>query len=66
MGIVAVRASHEPFIHAVFEGHRELSAHIPVAAVTEFRLFFREQEFRNRRLVDRMAGRANYIILRMR
>ena len=61
MRIVAIRASHEAFIHAVFEGHGELRSYIGVAGVAEFRLSFCQQCFWRRCLVDRMAGCADNV-----
>lgn len=51
MRIVAIAASHEPFVDAMLEGHVELRANIGVAAVTKLRLAFGQQKFGRRCLV---------------
>jgi len=63
--VVAVRATHEAFIHPVLERHVELRAHRGMTAIAEVRLRFGEQIFRDRRTVDGMTVRANDISLRM-
>jgi hypothetical protein len=65
MWIVAVRATHEAFVHTVFEGHRKLSADRAVTAIAEIRLLFCEQELWNRRLVYGMTVGTDYIRGRM-
>lgn len=59
MGVVAIRTPHKAFIHAMLEGHRKLSADVCVTAVAEVCLRLREQEFRLRRIMNRVAGCAN-------
>ena len=65
MRIMTVRARHESFVDAVFERLRELSANVGVAAVADLRLFLCEQILGGIGLVDRMAGGADDIGLRM-
>ncbi len=48
MWVVTIAAGHEPFIHAMFEWHGEIGSDIAMAAVTELRLGFRQQELRCR------------------
>src|SRR5689334_16209078 len=60
--IVAIRAGHEPFVHPVLERHRELRAHFAVASVTKCGLLLGQKKFRNGRLVDRMAARADHLV----
>lgn len=65
MRIMAIAASHESFIHAVLERHGELRADIGMAAVTELRLAFRQQEFGRSRFVDGVALRAADVVQRV-
>ena len=65
MGIVAITAGHESFIDTMLEGHRELRSDIGVAAVAEFGLAFRQQEFRRRGFVDGVTLGASDVITRM-
>ena len=65
VGIVAITAGHESFIDTMLEGHRELRADIGVAAVAEFGLAFRQQEFRRRGFVDGVTLGASDVITRM-
>src|SRR5579883_242178 len=44
VGIMAVRALHEPFVHAMLGRHLELGANRVVAAVAEFTLLFRDRK----------------------
>ena len=63
--IVAVRALHESFIHAVFDRHLKLGPNIGVAGVTEIDLLTGQQEFGSGSLVNRMAIRTDHIGLCM-
>ena len=65
MRIVAIRALHDAFIHAVFEGHVELRAHWSVAVVTKRRLRFGKQVLLRPGTVDRMAVGAYDIVQRV-
>ena len=65
MRIMAVGTSHEPFVDAMLEGHGELRANFPVAAVAEIGLFLGQQEFRGRRFVDGMTAGANDFVERV-
>jgi len=62
VSVVAVRAFHQTFIHAMFGGHAELGADIAVALIAEFRLSFCEEIPVGRRMVIGVAGRASYIV----
>ena len=53
--IVAVRAGDYSFLDAVFEGHRELHAHIGVAFFTESGLGFPKQRVNGLRPMNRVA-----------
>ena len=66
MRVVAIAALDDPFVHPVLEGHGELTAYVRVAAVAEFRLPFREEQFGSGRFVDRVAVGANNICLCVR
>lgn len=66
MRIMAIRTGHKSLVHAMLERHRELRAHIRVTRVTQLRLALREQKFRNRRLMNRVAIRAHNIVQRVR
>ena len=66
MGVVAVRALHNAFIDPMLHRHAELRAYRSVAAIAEFGLFLRQQEFRCRGAVNRMAIRADDVGFRVR
>ena len=44
--IVTIGTLHDAFVHPVFEGHRELGAHLSVAIPAEIDLLLREEKFR--------------------
>ena len=62
MRVVTIAATHESFVHPMFEGHRKVASHVPMAAVAEFRFGFREEEPWRARLVNGMALCARYIV----
>jgi len=62
VGIVAVRARHHAFLDAVFEGHRELHAHIGVALFTERGLGLLEQGANGPGAMNRMATRTCHAV----
>src|SRR5579859_7035546 len=61
MRIVAVRALHESFVHAMLGRHLELSARPGMTPVTEFALFLGQEVFRSRRVMDGVAAGASHI-----
>lgn len=63
--VVAIAALHEAFIHAMVEGHFELSFLLEMAGVAELGLGLYEQKLRFLRMVRRMAGDATDVILGM-
>lgn len=63
--IMAIGALNEALVHAMAEGHRELSPLLLMARITECRLRLGQQEFTSRRMVGRMAGRAGDVVSRM-
>ena len=63
--IVAIRALHEAFVHAVLGRHIELRAHRGVAGVAELALLLRQQIFRRGRMVDGVAAGAGHIVQRV-
>lgn len=63
--IMAIRALNNAFIHAMFHRHIELRANRSVALVAKLALLFRQQKFRRRRIVNRMAVRADNVGLCM-
>ncbi len=63
MGIVAIAALDEPFVHAMVEGHGKLRLLLQMAAVAQLRLRLHQQEFLGLRVVRRMAGGATHLIL---
>lgn len=66
MRVVAIRALHRTFVHAVLEGHRKLCSHGGVATVAEIPLLFGfEQIFSRWRTVNRVAVRANDVVQRV-
>jgi len=66
VGIVAIAAGDDAFVHAMLEGHGELGANIGVALVAQLRLHFRQQKFRGLRRVDGVATGAHNIVLGVR
>ena len=65
VGVMAVRTVHKPFVHPVFERLRELRADVIVATVADFALPLREQVPGRLGLVNRMAGCATDVGLRV-
>jgi hypothetical protein len=65
MRIVTVGADHKALVDAVFEGLRELSANVIMAAVANVHLPLGEQTPRRVGLVNRMARRTNNVGLCM-
>lgn len=63
VGVVAIRADHEPFIHPVFERLGKLGSDIVVAAVTDLDLTFCQKAPIRFRLVNGMARSASDIRL---
>ncbi len=59
--IMAVGALHEAFVDAMLDWHRKLGADIGMTAIAEIGLRFRQQLFRRRGLVHRMAVRADNV-----
>ena len=66
MWIMTIAASHESFVNAMLEWHREVGAHVSMTPVTQLRLGLRQQKFGRRRFVYRMALRAYHVIQRVR
>ena len=64
--VMAIRARHDALVDPVLEGHRELRADVGMASITQLGLRAGQQEFRRRRLVDRMATGAHHVVLRVR
>ena len=63
--IVAIRAGHDAFIHAMLGRHVELRANRGVAVVAEVRLLLGEESFRADRSVNRMAIGTDDVVLRV-
>ena len=63
--IVAVRAFHHAFIHAMLERHGELRFYGGMAGITKLGLLLREEKLRCFRAMDGMAIRTNHILLGM-
>ena len=61
--IVAVRAGHYTFVHAVLRGHVELRPDGSVAAIAEVRLFLREESLGADRAMNRMTTRTHDVVL---
>src|SRR5215471_9075316 len=62
MRIVAIRALHEPLVHAMPGRHRKLRTLRGVAGETELVLLLRQQVLRCRRMVDRVTARAGHAV----
>src|SRR5579884_68750 len=63
--IVAIGALHEPFVDAMFEGHRELRADVRMAAVAEVALLMSEEPGSGCGGVNGVARHAGHAGLRM-
>jgi hypothetical protein len=64
--IMTIRALNHAFVDTMLERHRELGAHLAMAAVAEVGLaLLGEQESRRLGSVDRMAIDADYVFLRV-
>ena len=63
--IMAIAALHETFIHAVVRGHFELCTYVGVAGVACLILAFRQQVLGRRRMVNRVASRADHAVERV-
>src|SRR5579863_7542711 len=61
MRIVAVGALHESLVYAMLERHRKLRALRRMAGIAQFGLLHGQEEFRCRRLVNRVAIGADYV-----
>ena len=66
VGVMAIGALHEPFVHPVFERHGELRAHVGMAGVTQIYLLLRQQKFRSRGLVNGVAIGAHHVFIGVR
>ncbi len=66
VGIVAVIALHEAFVHTVMEGAIELLLHFLVAAIAKQRRLFLHQELAFLRMVRRVAVYAAHVVLQVR
>lgn len=64
--VMAVRAIHEAFVHAMLERHGKIGAYVRMAAIAERRLLFRKQIFRCCGFVHGMARRTRYAVARVR
>lgn len=62
MGIVAIGALHQPFVHAMVKRHFKLGFALQMAGVTELRLRFRQKKFFGFGVMRRMAGDATHIV----
>ena len=65
MRVMAIRAGHEAFVHAVFERQSKLSANVVVAPITNIRLSFRQEGSVGLGLVNGVAGSTTDAGLRM-
>src|SRR5215467_13439708 len=65
MRVVAVRARHDTLVDPVLEWHRELRADVGMATIAKLGLHAGQQEFRRRRLMDRMAIDAYHVVQRV-
>jgi hypothetical protein len=63
--IVAIRALHDAFVDAVFDGHAELRANRLVTPVAKFTLLLCQQKFSSRGMMDRVAICTNHISVSM-
>ncbi len=63
VGIVAIGALHQAFVHAMVKGHGELRFLLEVAGVAKLGLGLDQQELLGLRVVRRMAGNAAHLIL---
>ena len=59
--IVAISALHDAFVHAVFEGHRELGAYLPVAIPAEIDLLLGQEKLGRSRFMDAVTTRTNHV-----
>lgn len=66
MRIMAIRAAHKPFVHAMFEGHGELGSYIGMAAIAQIRLALGEQKLGRRGLMNGVAVSTNNIVRSVR
>ena len=66
VGIVAIGALHQAFVHAMAERHRELRLLLEVAGVAKLRLSLDQQELLRLCVVRGMAGNAAHFILMMK
>ena len=65
MRVVTIGATHEAFVHAMFEGHRELRSNARVTGIAEVDLFGSEQELRYWRLVNGVTVGADDVVSSM-
>jgi hypothetical protein len=65
VGVVAVGALHESFVHSMLRRHCELSADIGVTAIAKLRLGFREKQLWSGGFMNRMTTRASDLTRRM-
>lgn len=66
VGVMAIAALDDSFVHPVLEGHRKLAANVGVAAVAKFSLPLGQEQFGCGRLVDGVAVRTDDVRLCMR
>ena len=65
MRVVAIRAGHSAFFHAVFEWHRELHAYVGVAFFTQRGLRLAQQRAQRLGVVNRMAAGTRHSVQRV-
>ena len=59
--IVAIRTLHDTFVHAVFEGHGELSAYLPVAIPAEIDLLLGQEKLGRGGFMDAVTTRTHHV-----